>query len=419
MALKSLRQEEIQEDLKAMIKALEYFKQSRPPVQLVKTGVSTAALPQFLVSRDIVSEQKRMHTPSPMGAGILKAGRPVITGPVVTTTTKLCRKKTLKKSLKLKKLKVEQIQKTKENKRKQSNLHSGKAPKKRAVTQRHTGIWKWLEGIAIKMSKTSLLGLFFVLLLLGGVFFGVGFLTAITNIKQGSAATMQSWQQASQNQGQSQSGGKANPVLAAMGTMASSVIAHKVNTIESKLGGGVLNKAVEQVPDTLKPFAMHMQNKLSQRSQGIVDAGGRAVQHAFKPSRFGTTPPPSVQYTAPVMTGVTVAQSTFDQPMNHEQAAQPIESMRSYAPSQQAFRQASIMQNSAVRHPPARPMNGYQNYPQPVGRPSAPMSQAGYEQATAPVQVPAVVMQSQPYGVSQPYGYPQGQVEQPKMIGMG
>ncbi|AIK96851.1 hypothetical protein [Candidatus Odyssella acanthamoebae] len=440
VAANSTKQQETLDELMTMIKALERLKESSPSLTFVKTGVSSSPLPKFLVEQDIISEQKRMHSPSPLRVGVANADRPVIADQIMALQTSKGRKKVLKKSLHLKKLKAKQIEKKKKTRSNRPNLYSEKRPGETTKKRRHTGIWRWLEELAIIMSKMSLFGLFLILLLLSGVFFGVGFLAAVSNIKEESSNHPTTWQQASQNQNPAGTEGKPNPFLKAAGGIASSFVNQKVASIESKLGGGLLNKAVQKVPPSLQPFALQMQNKFSQQSQAIVGSGGRAFNRVFRPSPFGTTPPspPSTAHPG-AMTPHQSLPSMRQFPPHHSQPHVPYQSaevIHQSTPSQQAFMQAG-QRGQQQGMAPQQPLSygpqasfgqsyppsvvGTQSYARihsPQGLPpsqpvySHPAPQGYYAPQTAPIQ-------SQPYGMSQPYGYSQALQEQPKMIGMG
>ncbi|MBW8309235.1 MAG: hypothetical protein K0M45_06320 [Candidatus Paracaedibacteraceae bacterium] len=438
MVANSIKQHENLDELVTMIKALERLKESRPSLTFVKTGVSSSPLPTFLVGQDIISEQKRMHSPSPLREGVANTDRPVIMDQVSSVQTSKRQKKVLRKSLRLKRLKAEQLEKKKETGSKRPNLYSEKRPGERTKKRRHTGIWRWLEELAIIMSKMSLFGLFLILLLLSGVFFGVGFLAAISNIKEETSNHPTTWQQASQNQNAGESGGKTNPFLKVAGGIASSFVNQKVASIESKVGGGILNKAVQKVPPSLQPFALQMENKFSQQSQAMVGTGGRAINKVFRPSPFGTTPPlplsqPITGSPHPALSTNGQFPSGYPQPPVHYQSPQAIHHNTS---SQQAFMQAeqrvqypnmpvppqlsTYSPQGSTNQPYSVPaVNGqsYTSFPPPSGGPSQPLYSAPVPQVYYSAQ-PAPVP-SKPYGRSQPYGYSQPAPDHPKMIGMG
>lgn len=430
----SAKQQADLSELMIMIKALERLKESRPSLTFVKTGVSSSPLPGFLVDQDIVSEQKRAYTPSPLVIGVANEDRPVLAEARIVGQRPAKRKKILRKSVRLKRLTPVKSREKQEIQAKRPNLYSEKRSVAKLSRRRHhKGVWHWLEELAIIMSKMSLFGLFLILLLLGGVFFGVGFLAAVTNIQEKSSAP--TWQQASQCPAQPTAGhGMASPLLKMAEGAASTLIDQKVASLESKLGGGVLNRAVQKVPPSLQPFALQMQNKFSQQSQAVIGGGGRAIKSVFKPAHFGSTPPPALP-PQPASTMPAATPPAFGQ-MAHPAAQQaPVqpESLRQYTPAQQAFMWAGhLVQQQAAPQPVMQqpsgygaqgysvqaPPQGYNVYPgsQPVGPTSGyappPVSQGYGHTASLP-------MQSQPYGVSQPYGYAVPPPEQPKMIGMG
>ncbi len=413
-------------DLNAMIKALERLKESRPNVSFVKTGVSSAEIPRFLVNKEIVQESKRTYVPTPMAMDVANMDRGLESLAPLKKT-----KRSLKKSKRLNLIKERSIQKQVES---QPQLAAPvKANKKTKQTQRQykRGFWHWLEELAIIMSKMSLFGLFLILMLLGTVFFGVGFLAAVSNVQEKSGA-QPTWQQASACHNAS-GGDKPNPFLKAASGVASTLVDQKVASIESKLGGGFLNKAVEKVPPSLQPFALQMQNKFAQSSQAVISSGGRAVKGAFKPSRFGDTPPP------PPPPQVATSTPPSYHPIFGAQQSQPVAveqppSLHQLNPTQKSFQQAGQHYDKAMAAPqyaPAQPQAyaqpqqpaayGYQ--PQQYGQVVQPQPQA-YAPPQQPVYAAQAYQQqpvvSQPYGASQPYGYTQAPAqEQPKFIGMG
>lgn len=432
------KQAENVNELASMIKALVQLKESRPSLTFVKTGVSNSALPKFLVDQDIVGEDKRSHLPSPMAELIANTDRPISFGQPVRLSADKSRKKTLRKSERLMRLSNKAEPKEATARSKRSELSSAKSlvakPRQR---KRHRGIWRWLEELAVIMSKMSLFGLFLVLLLLGSVFFGVGFLAAVSNNHEKS--NNPTWQQASHCQNQAAGSAKTNPFLRTISGVASSLVDQKVAGIESKLGGGILNQVVGKVPPSLQPFALQMQNKFSQQSQAIVGSGGRAVKQAFSPSSFGSTPPPpppaqpattTPQRAVPVFGG-----AHFGRPVAVP-AAQP-NPMHRYTESEQAFRHAGQV---AVRHeqqPPShiyapQPEHYQQGYANQAGNhqiypPQAPQPQYSARQEPMRPQSnnPGYYSQppvSQPYGASDPYGYsmqPRAPQQNSRMVGMG
>jgi hypothetical protein len=434
VAANPIQQQETLDELMTMIKALERLKESRPSLTFVKTGVSSSPLPKFLVDQDIISEKKRMYSPSPLKMEVANVNHPITTESINALPKSKGHKKVLKKSLHLKKLKAKQIEKKKETRSNRPNLYSEQCSRGMNKKRRHTGIWRWLEELAIIMSKMSLFGLFLILLLLSGVFFGVGFLAAISNMKGESSSHPTTWQQASQNQNTAGTDGKPNPFLKAAGGIASSFVNQKVASIESKLGGGLLNTAVQKVPPSLQPFALHMQNKFSQQSQAIVNSGGRSVNRIFRPSPFGTTPPPSSGTQAGSRTSHHFL-PTIGQLSSSPQPHTP-DTIHRYTPSQQAFMQAGQQVGHQAMHPqqsssyrpgpqgsigPSSPSahRAAQPYTDIHASPGLPHAHSAYSPPQGYYTPPTMPIQSQPYGISQPYGYSQASQEPPKMIGMG
>ncbi len=415
-------------DLNAMIQALERLKNNRPAVSFVKTGVSSAAIPRFLVDTEIVQESKRTHLPTPMAFETANVDRQE-----KKTLDPVKKKRALKKSKKLNVMKEKSVRR-KQLESQQLLTAPVKVKQKAKKTSRRyeRGFWHWLEELAIIMSKMSLFGLFLILLILGTVFFGVGFLAAVSNVQEKS--NNPSWQQASACH-TANGAGKPNPFLKAASGVASTLVDQKVASIESKLGGGFLNKAVEKIPPSLQPFALQMQNKFAQNSQAVVSSGGRAIKGSFRPSRFGDTPPPPPPLQVATTTPPAYHPIFGGQQPQQSAAGQP-PSMHQLSPSQKSFQQAGNVydksvnvQQQAPMMQPQNPQMAYAPPPQPTGyayqqQPYQHQQQVyaqqpiyapqqGYPQPQAPIA-------SQPYGASQAYGYSQVPVqEQPKFIGMG
>lgn len=412
-------------DLNAMIKALERLKESRPNISFVKTGVSSAEIPRFLVDKDIIQESKRTYAPTPMALDVANTDRDLNVLKIPEKT-----KRPLKKSKRLNLIKERSVKQQVALQGQREASVAAKKVVKKTQRQYKRGFWHWLEELAIIMSKMSLFGLFLILMLLGTVFFGVGFLAAVSNVQE-KPTSHPNWQQASACHTASGGGGKPNPFLKAAGGVASTLVDQKVASIESKLGGGFLNKAVEKVPPSLQPFALQMQNKFAQSSQAVVSSGGRAIKGAFRPSRFGDTPPP------PPPAQVTTSTPPAYHPIFGTPQSQPITagqppSMHQLNPSQKSFQQAGQVYDKAMATPQSAPIQaqgyaqpqqpmayGYQpQYGQVQPQPQAYAPQPVYTPPQGYQQPPVVV--SQPYGASQPYGYNQAPVqEQPKFIGMG
>lgn len=458
------KQQEDHDELIAMIKALERQKQNRSPLTFVKTGVSASSPPQFLINKDIIAEQKRTYQPTPLT--LLRADMDQQSKyPLhAASPASSVRKRKLKKTQHFKKIKQQSQQEKQLLQEKQflqekqalpdnqplqekrlrqekqpepaqrAALYSEKSaggPKRR---YHHTGVWRWLEELAIIMSKMSLLGLFLVLSLLGSVFFGVGFLAALSNVQDKAEHPL--WHQATAPAAANSS--FKNSILRTAGSVASTIVDQKAAMLESKIGGNVVNTAVQKVPMSLQPFALEMQNKFTQQAQAVVIGGSRALQGTFNPSSLNALPPPpapnQVAYQAPLPTNNMVMQNRGGYGTANTPPYRPMPvNRKQYTPSQQAFRQAGQL----ARQQPLPP-----SVPQQYrGNPNSPYPQQGYPAAVAmppsfPPQQPPVAAgmpipqggyaqqmpgpaYSQPYGASQPYGYSQGMNEPPRMIGMG
>ena len=112
------------------------------------------------------------------------------------------------------------------------------------------------------MNKLSLAGLIAGLLLLGALFFGVGFLAAVATYGTSKIETHTSWAAAN-----SADTGKPSAITALAGSVAESFIKDKTADIEAKFGGGALNSLVNKAPAPLRPFAVHAQNKAALAAQ--------------------------------------------------------------------------------------------------------------------------------------------------------
>jgi hypothetical protein len=460
-----------------MIKALSRLKESRPVLTFVKTGVSAASVPKFLVEDDIIAEEKRTYTPSPLRTVWIKEDPKDSAVPVPVPALRVPvpqrAKKVLKKSARLQVSKAhpqeKQVLKKQDSRVEKTSLYKGKRPgarvKKRPSSK---GIWWRVEELIIMMNKMSLFRLFLVLLLLGGVFFGIGFLAAVSTVQEKAPPPSPTWQQANQLQSPEfvpqGKAGRAGGGLKTVRGVGSTFINQKVSMLEGKIGSGPMTKLVQKVPRALQPFAMQMQNKVSQKNREIIGGGGQALKGVFHPSPYGSTPPPPPSpYRSGFVPGVGGGASRSGQP------TQPVGWRRSqdrYTPSQQAFRQAgqSVQQQQGAPHPipqggqgggtpGAISQNPGQPYPYaqvPQGQPIAPAPYPGTGYQAAPgyagyggqppsppsagqpysgsagQYLPASPPQSQPYGVSQPYGDRRGDrgngapfQQAPKMVGMG
>lgn len=149
-----------------------------------------------------------------------------------------------------------------------------------------------LEELSFSMNKISLAGLIIGLMVLGSLFFVIGFLAAVATFGTGNTASPTTWASAnSAQQGTS----------SAIGKFAESVggklLHDQVIKIESKLSGGALSKVINQVPPSLQPFATQAQNRLAIRAQQQVNSLPGVAAGAFADRTFGSAQrmPPSGQ----------------------------------------------------------------------------------------------------------------------------
>lgn len=141
-----------------------------------------------------------------------------------------------------------------------------------------------LEEFSFSMNKISLAGLIFGLMVLGSLFFVIGFLAAIATFGTNNSAAPTTWASANT--------ASTNSQPSALGRVASSIggsiVRDKVARLESHLGGGALSSVVTKVPPSLQPFAAQAQNQLAIKSQQrINNVAESGIAGAFSPSSFG------------------------------------------------------------------------------------------------------------------------------------
>jgi hypothetical protein len=145
-----------------------------------------------------------------------------------------------------------------------SSVQPVKKPKQRS-SQRMIRSWL-LEELSFSMNKMSLAGLVFGLMVLGTLFFVIGFLAAVATFGTGKTTT-HSWTDASMQHHQQAQG---KPGI--FGKLAGRFIQEEAIKVESKLGGGVIGGVIaKHVPAPLQPFAQHAQNKIAMTSQQAVN----------------------------------------------------------------------------------------------------------------------------------------------------
>lgn len=188
-----------------------------------------------------------------------------------------------------------------------------KRPERRAETrpmaQVSTGPWlsaprssrplPWSQGYArvpglgeylLSMTKASLFGLVFGLMLLGILFFMAGFLVALSTIEPPRPAAAQpTWAEMSAPPGHASHGSpfKGIPIL---GTMARAQTAHLASH------AGVLTKGiVGKVPAPLQPFANHLQSQQIQATQRVIHQTAEGHPPGFGPAAAppSSRPPPA------------------------------------------------------------------------------------------------------------------------------
>lgn len=144
--------------------------------------------------------------------------------------------------------------------------------------------YNWLlEELSFSMNKISLAGLIIGLMVLGSLFFAIGFLAAIATFGTGNTTSPTTWASANSQQQNHPS---------AIGKFAEAVggklIHDEAIKLESKLGGGALSKMVNRVPPSLQPFAAQAQNQLAIKSQQQIGGLPGAAQGAFASHTFGS-----------------------------------------------------------------------------------------------------------------------------------
>ncbi|HXF90404.1 MAG TPA: hypothetical protein VNJ29_00575 [Candidatus Nitrosotenuis sp.] len=168
--------------------------------------------------------------------------------------------------------------------------------RKRRPAKRAKIIAWLLEELSFTMNKMSLAGLVFGLMVLGTLFFVIGFLAAVTTLSTPSPSLQPqtSWSSASTAPTMQQT--PQHPGL--IGRIAGKLIRDEAVKVESKMGGGALGGAITQhVPAPLQPFAQQAQNKLTMSVQQNVNKLASAVtpgsrpQHPFHPNQQAPTSP--------------------------------------------------------------------------------------------------------------------------------
>lgn len=161
--------------------------------------------------------------------------------------------------------------------------------KKRLPTAKKHKLKKpWL--IVIKemsrfMSKLSLAGLICGLMLIGILFFGVGYLAAVATYGNSKPAVEN---QASWADTNKEKAGKGTPSpLDKLGSgIASDLIKKQTAAIGAKVGLGKLGDLTQHaVPGPLKPFAASAQNKATITAQSNINAIGNRLQRMASPAR--------------------------------------------------------------------------------------------------------------------------------------
>lgn len=177
------------------------------------------------------------------------------------------------------------------------------------------------------MNKISLAGLVFGLMVLGSLFFVIGFLSAIATFGTGSTSTPPSWANINQAASDSQ-----NAFGKLAGAIGGKLLHDQAIKLESKLGGGALAKVVHAVPPSLQPFAAQAQNHLALKAQqGISGLSANIQNGGFGPRRFGAahygnTPryQPQSPLPAPAIPQRKVPPAFAPHPQQQQYAGQPL-----------------------------------------------------------------------------------------------
>lgn len=169
----------------------------------------------------------------------------------------------------------------------QSILHNEpSAHKKRPPKKNQQAPWLSQE-LSFTMNKMSLAGMVFGLMVLGTLFFVIGFLAAVATLGPTPQATQHnSWATVNGPTGAGAAGG------GLVGRIAGKLIHDEAIKLESKVGGGVLGGAITQhVPPALQPFAQQAQNKFAMAAQQNINrAANPMITGVRGPSRIAPQP---------------------------------------------------------------------------------------------------------------------------------
>lgn len=227
------------------------------------------------------------------------------------------------------------------------------------------------------MNKISLTGLIFGLMILGSLFFVIGFLAAVATFGTGAPSTPTTWATANNQESSS----KPSIVGRLAGAVGGKLVHDQAIRLESRFGGGALSKVVNKVPPSLQPFAVQAQNQLAIKSQQRISSaaigGSSGIAGAFSPSTFGTAQqrpirqnnPPSSPIGArqqplrqypPVFAPKNVQPSSAQQPQYRRIYPHP---QRQAQPQQRQMQQNYQQQN--YQQPMQPPEYARQQYPRP------------------------------------------------------
>ncbi len=196
-----------------------------------------------------------------------------------------------------------------------SNFPSESIVKKKQPSKKIQKTTWLLEELSFTMNKMSLAGLVFGLMVLGTLFFVIGFLAAVATLGTNSKQTHHSWATLS-----SGPGAAAGAATGLAGRIAGKLIRDEAVKLEAKMGGGALGGVITQhVPAPLQPFAQQAQNRFaSMGQQGINRVATPLIAGVRGPQRFAA-PAPTPGAASPF-----APRPSFQQPPLPQRPAAPV-----------------------------------------------------------------------------------------------
>lgn len=176
----------------------------------------------------------------------------------------------------------------------EKTISHGETSVRKKQPSRRTQKPTWLlEELSFTMNKMSLAGLVFGLMVLGTLFFVIGFLAAVATLGTNTKPTHPSWSSLNSAPPQMQAAIAGGTGL--VGQVAGKLLRDEATKLQSKMGGGVLAGAITQhVPAPLQPFAQQAQNRFSAMAQQNINRAFNPVLSATRPTNrlvsHGATP---------------------------------------------------------------------------------------------------------------------------------